>query len=92
MTLILLRKKFSQKLVKINLLKWIRRLIVTKLASKLFHPTDFVSGSKKDSANVSRKLSGAPEVCPNKLSRTESKLSENSAFVWIIQKNVSHSA
>ena len=95
MTLLLLRKKFySQKLIKINLLKWIWRLIITSsltnFALHFFHPADFVSISKTNTKNNSLKLSGAREVWPNNLSRTENKLSENSVFVWIIKKKLSH--
>ena len=48
-------KVCSQKLIKINLLKWIKRLLVTKLVDKFF---------VLDSENANLKLSGAPEVCP----------------------------
>ena len=61
------------------------------LHSISFHPTDFVSVSKKDLANISLKLSGAQEVSPKKLPIAENKLSENSACVYIIQKKLSHS-
>ena len=68
---------------------WLPHGWLTNLEFYLFHPTDFVSVSKKDSANVSLKFSGATELCPHKA--FGNKLSENSMFVRIIEKKLSHS-
>ena len=68
---------------------WLPPGWLTNLEFYLFHPTDSVSVSKKDSANVSLKFSGAKELCPHKA--LGNKLSENSMFVWIIEKKLSHS-
>ena len=86
----------SQKLIKINSLKWFRRLIVINLVEKFwvlisFHPIDFASTKTKESANVSLTHLGALEVWPNKLSRTEERFCENSAYAFIIQRKLSHS-
>ena len=41
---------------------------------------------------IRQKLSGAQKVCPDKLSRTENKLSENSVCVWITHKKLLYSS
>ena len=68
---------------------WLPHGWLTNLEFYLFHPTDFVSVSKKDSANVSLKFSGATELCPHKA--LGNKLSENSMFVRTIEMKLSHS-
>ena len=68
---------------------WLTHSWLTNLEFYLFHPTYSVSVSKKDSANVSLKFSGAKELCPHKA--LGNKLSENSMFVRIIEKKLSHS-
>lgn len=68
---------------------WLPHGWLRNLEFYLFHPTDFVSVSKKDSLNVSLKFSGAKELCPHKT--LGNKLSENSMFVWIIENKLSHS-
>ena len=84
-----------EKLIRINLLKWIRRLVSIKLADistdrledwfaqswLTLLLTDFESLSKNDSANVNLNFSGAREICPIKLSKIENKSSENPACV-----------
>ena len=69
---------YSKKIIKINFLKWITRLIVIKSGDK-FYILSLPSNRfrLKDSANVSLMLSGTLEVCCNKLSKTKEILFEN---------------
>ena len=65
------KKACSQKLIKINPLKWIKRLTAIKLPLKfcihLLHPSDFFWVVKRDLANDL-------EVCPHNFSKTKRRL------------------
>ena len=50
---------------------WLPQSWLTDFAFNLFHSTGFVSFSKKDSVNISLKLSDVGKVSPNKLLRKQ---------------------
>ena len=69
---------YSSKIIKINSLKWIRRLIVIKSVDKFYILSLRTNSFRlKESTNVSLMLSGTLEVCCNKLSKAKEILSEN---------------